>query len=319
MSKTLFLNEAEVTQLLTMPDAIRSVEDAFRDLGQGSATNRPRQRVRAPNGVMHVMLAGLPTRGYLGLKYYSGFRPKTRFWFHLIDANNGDLVCVMQADRLGQQRTGASSGVATKYLAREDAARVGIIGTGWQAVSQLEAVCAVRKISHIRCYSRDAAHRNRFAGEMSRQLKIEVRDVDTAQSAVREADIVITATSAREPVLLGEWLAPGTHVNAVGSNRADARELDDSAVSRAAFICVDSREQSQIESGDLIVPCERKSLSWEHVKELGEVVSGKLTGRKNRDDITLFKSNGIALEDVAVGAWVYERARAQGVGHEVEL
>lgn len=316
---TLFLTESEVTSILTMSDGVREVEDAFRELGQGNATNRPRQRVRAANGTFQVMPAGMPTRGYLGLKYYTGFRPKTRFWFHLIDANNGDLVAVMQADRLGQQRTGAASGVATKYLARQDAATVGIIGTGWQAASQLEAMAVVRKLRAIKCFGRDLERRRRFASEMSARLAITVQPTETPRDAVGEADIVITATGAREPVLLGEWLAPGTHINAVGSNRADARELDDEVLNRAHLICVDSVEQSKIESGDLISPIERGQLTWERVHELGEVVSGRRVPREDRADITLFKSNGIALEDVAVGAWVYERARERGLGREIEL
>ncbi len=314
---TLFLTESDVTPLLTMPNAVRALEDAFRDLGQGSAINRPRQRVRVPKGVLHVMPAY--ARGYLGFKYYSAFRPKTRFWFHLIDANNGDLLCVMQADRLGQQRTGAASGVATKFLAREDAANIGIIGTGWQAESQLEAVCAVRSIRIVKCYSRDIERRENFAKKMSAQLGVDVSAVDTAHDAVRDADVVITATNAREPVLRGEWIAQGAHINAVGSNRADAREIDDAALNRCAFVCVDSIEQAKIESGDLISPIERGRMNWDRVSELGNVVTEKIQGRKNREDVTLFKSNGIALEDVAVGAWVYERAHEQGIGREIEL
>lgn len=316
---TLYLTEDQVTQLITMPGAMRAVEDAFRDLGQGNAINRSRQRVRAPNGTMHVMPAGIPGGGYLGLKYYSGFRPKTRFWFHLLDANNGDLLCVMQADRLGQQRTGAASGVATKFLAREDASSVGIIGTGWQAASQLEALAVTRKLRVAKCYSRDEARRKKFAKEMGAKLGIIVRDVDTARDAVRDADIIVTATSSRDPVLLGEWLAPGTHINAVGSNRADAREIDDAVINRSNFVCVDSADQSKIESGDLILPIEHGLLTWDRVNELGDVLAGKVKGRVNREDVTLFKSIGIALEDVAVGAWVYERACEQGVGKQIEL
>jgi alanine dehydrogenase len=316
---TLFLTEADVEKLLTMPDAIRVVEDALREMGEARAVNRPRQRVRVPNGILHVMPAGLPTRGYLGFKYYSSFRPKTRFWFHLLDANNGNVLAIMQADRLGQQRTGAASGVATKHLARADAAEVGIIGAGWQAESQLEAICAVRAIRVARCYSRDAEHRKAFAKKMSARLNVDVRGVDSAEEAVRAADIVSTATSSLEPVLRGEWLKPGAHINAVGANRVQARELDDDVLQRSAFVCVDSIEQAKIEAGDLISPIERGRLTWERVRELGEVVAGKVTGRANRDDVTLFKSMGIALEDVAVGAWVYEQAREQKLGREISL
>lgn len=316
---TLFLTETDVTRLLTMPDAIRVVEDALREMGESRAVNRPRQRVRAPDGIVHVMPAGLPTRGYIGFKYYSSFRPRTRFWFHLIDSNDGDVLAIIQADRLGQQRTGAASGVATKHLARTDASSVGILGTGWQAESQLQAICAVRKIRLVRCYSRDGEHRKSFARRMSMLLDVDVRDVDSGEEAVREADIVVTATTSHEPILAGEWVKPGAHVNAVGANRAEARELDDEAVIRSTFVCVDSIEQAKIEAGDLISPVERGVFSWTRVHELSGLVAGKALGRASRDDVTLFKSMGIAIEDVAVGAWVYERAREQEIGKEISL
>lgn len=338
---TLFLTESDVEKLLTMSDALRVVEDAFRDLGQGRAINRPRQRLRVPNGILQMMPAGLSARGYIGFKYYSSFRGQTdavsraaslpqkesplsrntasRFWFHLLDANTGELLAVMQGDRLGQQRTGAASGVAAQYLARPEASTVGLIGTGWQAESQLEAICTARKIHIARCYSRDAEHRKTFAKKLSARLEVDVRGVDSAEEAVRHADIVITATNSREPVLLGEWLTPGMHINAIGSNRAEAREMDDTAITRFSLIAVDSIEQAKIESGDLLAPIERGILAWERVRELGEIVAGKISGRASPDQITLFKSNGIALEDVAVGAFVYERAREQKIGRDIEL
>ena len=315
----LFLTETQVEKLLTMPEAMRVVEDAMREMGQARAVNRPRQRVRVPNGILHVMPAGLPTRGYLGFKYYTSFRGKTRFWFHLIDAETGDVLAIVQADRLGQQRTGAASGVATKFLARDDATTVGVIGTGWQAESQLQAVCLARAMRVAKCYSRNADHRNAFAKKMSVQLGINVVAVDSAEAAARDADVIITATNAREPVLRGEWIKPGAHINAVGANRAEARELDDAAIQRSTFICVDSVEQAKIEAGDLLAPIDTGVLSWERVSELSDLVAGKIKGRVHRDDITLFKSLGIALEDVAVGAWVYEQARALKIGREIEL
>ncbi len=170
----LYLTESQVTSLVSMPETIRLIEQAFRDMGEGNAVNRPRQRVRMPNGILHVMPAGLQKQGYFGFKYYSSFHGKTRFWVHLLDGATGELLAVMQADRLGQQRTGAASGVATKHLARAEATTVGIIGTGWQAESQLEAVCAVRSIRRIRCYSRDQAHRNDFATRMNAHLGLEL-------------------------------------------------------------------------------------------------------------------------------------------------
>jgi len=315
----LYLTESQVEHILTMPDAMREVENALREMARGNAINRPRQRVRVPNGVLHVMPAGLPTRGYIGFKYYSAFKGKTRFWFHLIDASTGELRAVMQADRLGQQRTGAASGVATIFLARSDASAVGLIGAGWQAESQLQAVCVARSIRRISCFSRTVERRNAFAKRMSALLNIETHPAESAEAAVRNADIVITATNSREPVLRGEWLKPGAHINAVGSNRAEARELDNDAVRQSAFICVDSIEQARIEAGDLLQPIEQGILSWEHVPELGDVVAGKVKARVKNADVTLFKSLGIALEDVAVGAWVYERAREMGIGQKIDL
>jgi alanine dehydrogenase len=316
---TLFLTETDVENLLTMTDAIRLVEEALRELGTGNAVNRPRQRVRVPHGILHLMPAGLSGRGYVGFKYYTSFSPKTRFWFHLVDADNGDVLSIMQADRLGQRRTGAASGVATRYLAHPDATTVGILGTGWQAESQLEAICVVRDIRLVRCYSPNSEHRKVFAKKVSARLNVDVRGVDSATEAVSEADIIVTATGAREPVLNGIWVAPGTHINAIGSNRVESRELDDEVIVRSSFICVDSLEQARIEAGDLISPVEQGTLQWASVHELSEVVTGQVQGRENPGAVTLFKSMGIALEDVAVGAWVYERAREHGLGKEITL
>ncbi|MEK6986528.1 MAG: ornithine cyclodeaminase family protein [Candidatus Thermoplasmatota archaeon] len=315
----LFLTEEEVGQLLTMKDAIREVEAALRAMGEGKVEVRPRQRVRMPHALLHIMPAGWPDRGYFGFKYYSSTRKRTRFWFHLFDAETGDLVAVIQADRLGQQRTGAASGVATKYLAPEDASIVGIIGTGWQAESQLEAVCAVRGIETVRCFGRDRAAREAFAKKMAAELGIDVRAVDSAEAAARGADIVVTATNASQPVLHGEWLEPGAHVNAIGSNRLEAREVDDEVVKRSAFIAVDLIEQAKIECGDLAAPIARGLLRWDRVHELGDVVAGRVKGRTHPEDITLFKSHGIAIEDVAVAAFVYGRARKERMGQELSL
>ncbi len=315
----LFLTEEEVERLLTMKDAIREVEAALREMGEGHAENRPRQRVRLPASFLSVMAAGLPSRGYFGFKYYSATKSGVRFWFHLFDGKTGEFLAVLQADRLGQQRTGAASGVATKHLARIDASVVGIVGTGWQAESQLEAMSEVRSLQEARCFGRDRGRRKDFADRMETKLRIRVRDVESVEAAVGKADIVITATDARDPVVHGGWLEPGTHVNAIGSNRPDTRELDDEMISRCACIVSDSVEQAKMEAGDLIIPVSRGLLRWEQVHELGEVAAGKVRGRSRPEDITLFKSLGIAVEDVAVGSFVYERARKEGIGKEIEL
>lgn len=315
----LHLTEEDVTGLLTMSDALREVEAALRDLGLGKAENRPRQRVRGPHAILNVMPASWPGRGYYGFKYYTISRETVRFWFHLFDGTTGALLAVIEANRLGQQRTGAASGVATRFLARTDAASVGIVGTGWQATSQLEAVCAVRPVLAIRCYSREGPQREAFAARMTKSLGVDVTAVASAERTVRGADIVIAATSSATPVVQGEWLADGAHVNAMGANRADARELDDAAIQRTAFIAADSVEQARMEAGDLVIPASQGLIRWDQVSELGPIVAGKIPARRTDRDITMFKSLGLAIEDVAVGAFVFEKARKEGFGTELSL
>lgn len=315
----IFLREQDVAQLLTMKDALRLVEEAMRDYGRGHAQNQPRQRICAPHGVLHVMPAGWFARGYVGFKAYTSFRGQARFHFHLFDGNTGDYLAIMQADRLGQVRTGAASGVATKFLARQGARSVGIIGTGWQAESQLEAVCTARAFERVNCYSRDETHRTQFSGKMAARLNVPIEPVGTAREAVAGSDVVVAITNAGQPVVMGEWLMPGAHVNAAGSNWAMRREVDSATVGRAHSIFADSIDQAKSEAGDLALAVAENVIGWHQVQELSSLVSGHATGRTNDEDITLFKSCGVALEDVAVGSFVYEKARERGMGSELPL
>jgi ornithine cyclodeaminase/alanine dehydrogenase-like protein (mu-crystallin family) len=315
----LFFTEDDVKRLLPMTDAIPAVEDSFRHLGDGKAFNRPRSRVRTGKTMLHVMPGGSDALGYLGFKAYTTGPSGARFYFFLFEAEAGELVAVLEADRLGQIRTGAATAVATRYLAREDASRVGVIGTGWQARSQLEALALSRRVSSILAFGRNEARSHRFCAEMSETLGIPVVGAASAELLAAESDILVTATSARDPVLLGAWLAAGQHVNAIGSNALSRREIDEEAVSRASFIAVDSVEQARLECGDLAAVVEAGKLSWNDVFELSDVVAGKLDHRRERADVTLFESQGLALEDVAVGRIVYERGRDDGLGRSVEL
>jgi ornithine cyclodeaminase/alanine dehydrogenase-like protein (mu-crystallin family) len=267
--------------------------------------------------MLHLMAAALPAANALGLKAYTTIRGQARFHFWLYELTTGALLAVMEANRLGQRRTGAASGVATRHLALTEAATLGLFGAGWQAESQLEAVCAVRDIREARVYSRSAERREAFAARMSASLGVAVRTVEEPRAAVEGAEIVTTATSSREPVLLGEWLEPGMHLNVVGSNSLLKREVDDAAVERADVLVVDARDHIRLEGGDLLGPLERGRIFPEALRELGEVVAGRTQGRGRPEEITLFKSHGLALEDVAVGAYVYREARAQGIGVEL--
>lgn len=315
----LFLTEAEVAELLPMAAALEAVEAAIKAQGLGLAINEPRRRIRTPAGMLHVMSGAVLPAGLLGFKAYTTFRAGAKFLVMLYSADDGRLLAVMQADKLGQLRTGAASGVATKYLARPDASVLGVIGAGWQAESQVEAVCQVRPINLVRVYSRTPERRAEFAVRMAERLGIRVEAVESALDAVKDADVVVTITTSRDPVLLGEWLRPGMHINAAGSNSLLRRELDDEAIKRADLIFVDSKDQARIESGDLLGPIERGLISWEAVYELGQVVAGLHPGRQSADQITLFESHGLAIWDVAAAGVVYERAREKGVGREIDL
>ena len=215
-------------------------------------------------------------------------------------------------------RTGAASAVATKHMARPDAGSVGIIGTGWQARSQVVAISRVRPVALVKCHSRNAQHRDAFAEEMVQELAAEVVPVETAADAVDGVDIVVTATTAKDPVLRGEWLRPGVHINAIGSNWADKRELDAEAVRRSDRVAVDDLQQARQECGDLIAAVDAGALAWERVAELAQVVNGTVQGRVSPREITLFESQGIALEDVATMKLAYETALAMGVGEQLK-
>ena len=313
----LFLREADVAALVGIDDVIDTVERSFREYGTGRAVNRPRQRIVVEGGTLHVMAAGIPDWGVLGLKSYAVTPEGRRFISLLYSAETGDLLAMMEADTLGRLRTGAASAVATKYLARADAGAVGIIGTGWQAKTQLTAIARVRPVALVKAYSRNPLRREAFAAGMVQELGAEVVAVDSAEEAVSDVDIIVTITNARDPVVLGAWLRPGVHVNAVGSNAANRRELDSEAVARADRIVVDSKEQALAEAGDLLAPIHEGRLSWDRVAELGAVVAGAVPGRQDDGEVTLFESLGIALEDVATMHQVYTRAKQTGRGEEI--
>jgi len=265
------------------------------------------------------MAAADYSAGFVGMKQYTYVRGKMRFLVPLYEMATGDLLALIEADCLGQMRTGAASGVATKYLARKNACVVAIIGTGGQAVTQLEAVAAVRKLESARAYGRDAAKREKFCKQMSEKLGIPVHASPSPGEAVRGADIVCTATTASHPVVSGTDLAPGAHINAIGANHAHKRELDDEAIASADVIVVDSVEQSRQEAGDLIIAFHGDESCWTGVKKLSEIVAGKTAGRTSDSEVTLFKSNGIASWDLAAAMKVYAMAREKKMGRELPL
>lgn len=314
---TLHLSESDVEQLLSMPDALRVVEDAFRAWGDGQAINHPRRRIRVPQGFLHVMEAALIGDGVMGLKTYATVAGGTTFVVQLFDSETGDLLALIDADRLGQVRTGAASGVAAKHMAHEDARTVGIVGTGYQAEAQLDAVCAVRPIEHVRAFSRTPENRAAFARTMSDRLNAHVEAVESADEAVDDADIVVAITTASEPVFDGDRIKPGAGVLAAGSNNVLRRELDTSTLKRTERVVVDDRDQAKRECGELISGAERGIVRWEAVAELRDVVAGRVAGRRSDEALTLFESQGVALEDVAVARRLAHLAQEQGVGTSI--
>jgi alanine dehydrogenase len=317
---TLHISEAEVREVLTMPLAVEAVEEISRKQASGEVVVHPRRRFELPGGgFFHYMAAADYAQGFVAMKQYTYGRGKLRFLVPLYEMTTGELLALIEADYMGQLRTGAASGVATKYLARKDARVAAIIGTGGQARTQLEAVAAVRNLETIRAYGRDAAKREKFSSEMSERLGIPVLPCLSSGEAVRGADIVSTATTASQPVVSGADLAPGAHINAIGANHAHKRELDDEAVASADVIVVDSVEQSRQEAGDLIIAFHGDEICWTGVKKLSEVVAGKVSGRTSDTEVTLFKSNGIASWDLAVAMKVFALAKEKKLGRELPL
>ena len=315
----LLLGDAEVDRVMSMADCVEVMEDAFQQAGQGDTWNRPRSRIRLPRGFHHLMAASVLGSGVFGLKTYTSFRAGTRFLILLYDSATGDLLSLVQGARCSLLRTSAVSAVATRHMARENAATVGIIGTGFQGRGQLEGVCAVRNIKSVKAYDRFPESASKFCEEMSEKLDLEFRQAESAEECVRGSDIVITMTTTRRPVLLGEWLEPGMHVNAAGSNHWIRQEVDDNVIRRSDRIVVDSLDDAKIEAGDLLYSIERGVVRWDQIHDLASVVAGRVSGRKSDEEITLFESQGIAVSDVAAAAYVYRKAKEQGLGVEVPL
>lgn len=316
------IREEDVDALVDMDDALTAVESSFIEQSAGTGVNQPRRRVRQPAGILHLMAGALTVRGYWGFKAYTTTRKGLQFTVNLYDAETGALLAIIEAGRLGQLRTGAASGVATDYLARNDATVLALFGTGYQAETQLEAIAAVRELEDVRVYSRTAEKRERFARRMSDSLApkgysssaLTIRPAASPAAALDGADIVTTITTAREPVFDGTDLDAGVHINAAGSNGALRAELDLTTIRRADHIFADDVIQARIECGELIQAYERNAFSWERLRPLADVVAGVTIGREDPEEITLFESHGIALWDVALAAEVYERAEEQGRG-----
>jgi alanine dehydrogenase len=300
-----------VQDLLSPAGAVAAVEASFRRMAAGGVHIAPRRRLELAEGRLADMAASDLELGYAGVKSYAGFADGAAFVVTLFSTERPELVAVIEADWLGRLRTGAASGVAVKYLAREGATTLGVIGCGEQAETQVSCIrAALPEIEHVVAYCRTERTLQQFCKRVGAEAGESHRDA-------AGQDVVVTITTSRDPVLRGEWLKPGALVCAAGANNGKSRELDNVVLERASFVCCDWLPQARLESADLIEPVESGVLDWLEVHELHEVVSGELPGRQSPDDIVVFKSNGIAAWDVAIGAVALEKARKKKVGKKL--
>lgn len=303
------ITEEQVKAAVSIKDAVELVEEAFRRLGQGKMVNHPRRRIRLEGGAfLHSMEAGCHvSMRFVSKQYVTHPEHGARFLVTLFNADQATILATIEADALGQIRTGAASAVATKYMARPSATVMALLGSGWQAESQLAAIAEVRALSDVRVFSPNKENRERFAARMSERLGLNIHAVSTAEQAVKGADIVTTITKSREPVLKGKWLSPGTHINAAGSNHAKRRELDTLAVQHSQLLAVDTLDQAKLEAGDLVQAAYEECFFWERAVELGEIVAQRRPGRESDDQITLFESQGLAAQDLVIADAVYKK------------
>ncbi|MEE3366832.1 MAG: ornithine cyclodeaminase family protein [Planctomycetota bacterium] len=315
----LFLTESDVESLIDMPSSIEVVERAFVALADGSAVNVPRARARAPGFLLHSMSASAEYLGVAGWKNYTTTTEGARFHVALYDLHSGRMLALIQTNRLGQLRTGAASGVATRHLARPDAISMGLLGTGWQAESQLEAVACVRRLETVRVYSRNPERRQLFAEKMGQRLGLDIQAVDSADAAVQNIDIVSTATTAHEPLFDGRLLAAGSPLNIIGSNHLSKSESDVESIAAASTVACDRTDQCRLEAGELVDAVAAGRWNWDQAIELANIVAGTHAGRSDDTDRTVFKSVGLAIEDVAMAAELITRARDRGLGLPIPL
>ena len=314
----LFLKDEDVAQCVTMDAMLEAIESMQRQYGDGQAHNMTRRKIIADSGMLSVMGGGLFHQGLLGVKTYTVVKGSYSFQVSLYDANTGELLLYTQANRLGQLRTGATTGVAVKHLANPEDAVVGIIGTGGQAPTQLEALSKVRGIKKIKAYSRTQERREEFARRMTDTMGVEVSAATSNEDAVRDCDIVLCIAATMDPVVEAAWLKDGSTLIGAGPTTWRAREVDEAVITRAGKLIVDSTEQAAIEAGDLCSAVDKGIIQWSKVHELRHVVSGAVTGRDSKDQVVYAKIMGTGVADVAAAKLAYDSAKAAGLGTEMD-
>ena len=315
----LLLKEKDVEQLLTMPLALELVERVHREYSAGQAIDVPRERTRLPKAALHILQGAVPSSGVLGYKAYTSSREGIRFIVYVFSAERGNLEGIVEANLLGMIRTGAAGGVAARALSRPESRVAGIFGAGWQARGQVKALAAVRQLERVKVYSRNAEKLAKFCAKMRDRLALDIVPAASAEETVRGSDVIATITTAATPVFSGDWVEPGQHINAAGSNSLLRQEIDETTVRKCAPVVVDSRPTALKEAGDLLPAFEKGRISLGQVAELGEVLNGTRPGRTDPGQVTLFESQGMAIQDLVIAAELLKRARAAGLGAEVDV
>jgi ornithine cyclodeaminase/alanine dehydrogenase-like protein (mu-crystallin family) len=323
---TLLITEDDVKKLpLSIEAAIPIMEETFRMLADASVDNGPRLRMSFKNGFMQFAPGALHGKKMAGFKLWANFGRGTGVhkgspgYDYLYSMETGELLAIIHAYLIGKYRTSAQSAVAVKYLSPPGASSIGLYSAGRIAEGQLEAVCRVRPIRRVRVYSRTAKDRIAFCERMSKRLGVEVIPANAPEEVPRDADIIITASTSEVPILFSDWITRPCLIVAAGANHWYKREIDEKVVTRADLVVVDEKEHAKIESGDLLWPIAHGLLTWNHVKDLGDVVTGRVTPPDLEQSTILFSSHGLAVTDVAMAARAYELARAQGIGTEIPL
>ena len=314
----LFLRDEDVNRAIGMEEMLEAIESMQRRFGRGEAYNLPRRKIIAPGGMLSVMGGGLFYDNVLGVKTYTVVRGAYSFQVSLYDADTGALLCYTQANRLGQLRTGATTGVAVKHLSNPGAATLGVIGTGYQAPTQIEAVAKVRNIGKVKVFSRTAERREAFAASIGESLGLDASAASSHQEAVTGSDIVVCIAAATEPVVDGDWVSPGATVIGAGPTTWRVQEVTDSMLARADKVFVDSADQAPIEAGDMASAVDRGVFQWSRMIELRHAVAGMVAGRDNPEQVIFAKLMGTGVADVAAAKLAYEGAKEKGLGVEME-
>tara|TARA_B100001123_G_scaffold259511_1_gene289172 strand:- start:508 stop:1473 length:966 start_codon:yes stop_codon:yes gene_type:complete len=316
----LYLTETEIKKIINMELALNSVEEAFKLIASGDAVTKPRERLPVGASSLNYMSAGIDKQNLTGLKIYvPGGSTGTKFYFHIMNALNGEIVAIMEANALGQFRTGAASGVASKYLAREDSKRVLLIGTGYQAYTQALALDSVFELDEIYVYSRSEENRINFINNYSSEIKSKLIPVDNIESEFDSIDIISVITSSKTPVINNGVISAGVHINAAGSNHSLRRELDTKTILKADKIFVDDIEQAKMECGDLIYPESLGLIQWRNIINFSDVLKFPDRFKRNNKDITIFESQGLALWDLVTAITVYEIAKTKEIGEKINV